>query len=250
MHKIHDIYSLRPNLDLSLLVVGAGFNGYFLLEEPNQPRLDTDEIFSLSRNEVPEWELEATYNWNVSAETASDYIQGLTLLAPLTLMASSKMRDEAFDIGVMAIQTMFLNQGLTGILKLHTDRKRPFVYNENAPIELKYRRQVFYSFPSAHTSASAAACFFTAKVFNDYYPDSKWKPLVWIGAATLPALTGYLRYEAGRHFISDIAAGYALGAVIGILIPELHKSNSKNFSIEAASMVDGFGVNLKWNISE
>ena len=236
-------------LDIGLLVLGTGLNGYFLIEEPNQPRLDTDEIFSLNRSEVPAWELDATYNWNASAELVSDYVQGLALLTPMTLLLSTDIRDEAVEIGTMALQTLILNQGITGAIKIHSNRKRPFVYNEDAPLEFKYRRQVFYSFPSAHTSASAAACFFTAKVFSDYYPKSKWKKWVWVGAATLPALTGYLRYEAGRHFVSDIMAGYGLGAVIGVVIPELHKINHDAVNVDIYSSMGAVGLQIKWNFN-
>jgi membrane-associated phospholipid phosphatase len=36
-----------------------------------------------------------------------------------------------------------------------------------------------------------------------------------------------LRYGGGKHFFSDIIVGYAVGAAIGILVPQLHKVNNK-----------------------
>ena len=39
----------------------------------------------------------------------------------------------------------------------------------------------------------------------------------------LPAVTGYLRFKAGKHFPTDIIVGYGVGATIGYLVPELHK---------------------------
>lgn len=221
-------------------------NAYYLLEEPNQERYITlDEILSVSRAEVPSWERSATYNWNESAGHLSDYIQGISLLSPLTLMLSAEMRADAIIIGTMAAETVLLTQGVSGILKIHTDRKRPFLYNEEAPVELKYRRQVFYSFPSGHTSASAAGSFFTARVFSHYFPDSKWKKWVWSGAVLLPAITGYLRYESGKHFLTDVAAGYAIGAVIGYLIPELHYNHQGgHVDLRINTVLGGMGLSM------
>lgn len=245
-----NVYKMKPTTDALLLLSGAALNTYFLVEEPNKKRfISLDEILSVSREEVPSWEQSATYNWNETAEIWSDYIQGLAMVTPIALMASPKMRKDATIIGLMAAETLILNQGISGALKINTQRKRPFVYNEEAPVELKYRRQVFYSFPSAHTSASAAATFFTAQVFSDYYPDSKWKKWVWIGAAALPAITGYLRYEAGRHFITDIAAGYSLGAALGIIIPRLHKIKSDDINLNVFTPRGSMGLKLVVNLN-
>ena len=200
------VYDWNPDLTAGILSAGIVMNTYYIIEEPNQPRLYTGKIFTLDRNEVPSWERDATFNWNESAGRVSDYLQGLSILTPALLMLSPDTRKDAHKIGMMLAETIILNQGITGILKIHTDRKRPFVYFEEAPIGLKYRRQALYSFPSAHTSASAAATFFTASIFSKYFPDSKWKKWMWIGASVLPAAVGILRYEAGRHFLTDIAS--------------------------------------------
>ena len=44
---------------------------------------------------------------------------------------------------------------------------------------------------------------FTAKVFNDFNPDSPARPFVWAGAVAVPAYVGYLRTKAGKHFLTD-----------------------------------------------
>ncbi len=46
--------------------------------------------------------------------------------------------------------------------------------------------------------------------------------------AGLPALTGYLRIRAGKHYPSDVLAGYALGALIGYAVPALHRKPTAN----------------------
>ncbi len=239
------VYQWKSDLDIGLLTTSVALNTYFLVEEPNGKRfISLDEIRSVSRDEIPSFDVSASYNWNESVSSLSDVVQLVSMASPLLLLKSEKVRSEKWTIALMGLETMAVNQGITGVLKLTTQRKRPYVYNENAPDEIKYRRQVFYSFPSAHTSASAAATFFGATVFNHYYPESKYKALVWGVAITLPALTGYLRYEGGRHFPTDVAGGYLIGASIGMLIPRLHKLNNEKFKVEAYNQSDAVGLSV------
>jgi membrane-associated phospholipid phosphatase len=75
------------------------------------------------------------------------------------------------------------------------------------------------SFVSGHTANTGAPSFFAATVLHDLNPDSPSRPYFWAGAAVVPQATAYARYRAGKHFLTNIAAGYALGAAPGILIP-------------------------------
>lgn len=127
-------------------------------------------------------------------------------------------------------ETFFITTGITLLIKTTVKRNRPFVYNPEAPLDKKLTRNARTAFLSGHTSISAANCFFSAKVFSDYYPESKWKPVVWTTAAILPAITGYLRVKAGKHYPTDTIAGYLLGATTGLLIPQLHKKKMEKVS--------------------
>jgi membrane-associated phospholipid phosphatase len=82
------------------------------------------------------------------------------------------------------------------------------------------------SFYSGHTSMTAAISFFTAKVFTEYVENYTLRILIWTGAAILPAITAVSRVNTHWHFPTDVIAGYAIGAIIGYLIPELHKTKS------------------------
>ncbi len=88
---------------------------------------------------------------------------------------------------------------------------------------MKLTKNTRRSFFSGHTSHVAASTFFTAKVLTDINPDGSNNSLYWITAATIPAITGYLRVKGGKHFPTDVIVGYAVGALVGILVPELHK---------------------------
>ena len=126
-----------------------------------------------------------------------------------------------------------LNAGLTLLTKYTVRRIRPFNYDPETSVEKKMSTNAQASFFSGHTSMTATNSFFAAKVFSDYYPDSQCKSLVWAIAATLPAITGYLRVRGGRHYPTDVITGYAVGAAVGYLIPHWHrnKANFKNVNL-------------------
>ena len=45
----------------------------------------------------------------------------------------------------------------------------------------------------------------------------------------MPAVVGYLRVKAKKHFLIDVVVGYVTGAVIGFGIAELHKPGALHF---------------------
>ena len=62
---------------------------------------------------------------------------------------------------------------------------------------------------------------------------------MWSGAFLIPATTAYLRVKAGRHFPTDVIAGYATGAIVGYLIPHLHKKERKNSNLSWSPILMG-----------
>ena len=65
-----------------------------------------------------------------------------------------------------------------------------------------------------------------AKVISDYHPElgrKKW--LVFAAAIIPPAIVGWYRIRALKHFPTDVLLGYLVGAAVGILVPELHKQS-------------------------
>ena len=71
---------------------------------------------------------------------------------------------------------------------------------------------------------TAAISFFSARVLNEYVEDKTARILIWTGAVLLPAATAISRVNTHWHFPTDVMAGYAVGAFVGYLIPELHNT--------------------------
>ena len=136
-------------------------------------------------------------------------------------------------------ETMLLQSGLNELVKGLSNRTRPYVYDEHTPLNKKTTSDARASFYSGHTSTTAAMSFFTAKVFSDYLEDRRTRIIFWGTAVTLPVAVGVLRVESGRHFPSDVIAGYITGAAIGYLVPELHRVKTPTHITIQPMHIDG-----------
>jgi membrane-associated phospholipid phosphatase len=125
-------------------------------------------------------------------------------------------------------EVVLLNADINGLVKGLATRTRPFVYDDNSPDEEKYKVSATHSFYSGHSSFTASNTFFTARVFTEYLSDNTAKIFIWSAAALIPAVTGFSRVNTHNHFPTDVIVGYIVGAVIGYLVPELHKYESEN----------------------
>jgi membrane-associated phospholipid phosphatase len=94
---------------------------------------------------------------------------------------------------------------------------------------------------SGHTATAAASSFFAAKVYSDFHPDAS-KLLLYSLAAVPPLFIGYLRIISLEHFPSDVALGLGIGALCGVLIPELHKIQGKNLQLGMYASPDAAGI--------
>ena len=222
-----DVYSLEWRYEAPIIGVGGATNiGGFLLNFYKDP-LTEQQINQLDEQDVWQLERPATDNYSEKYALASDITVAASMAAPFSLSADPAIRQNWKTLTLLYAESLLLTNGLTTLTKHLVKRKRPYTYNPEAPLHIKLEKDATASFFSGHTSLSATGTFFAAKVYSDYHPDSPAKPYVWIAAATLPAVTGFLRYEAGEHFPTDIVVGYVVGASVGILIPEIHKVVSK-----------------------
>lgn len=216
-------YQLGVGKELALIGGGGAAlaGGIFLKDQT--PLLSDEELARLHPDQVNAFDRGAIYRNSSTAREASDYFLDGSHLLPLLLLAGRDTRRDFGKIAVLWGEAMLVNGGLTMAAKYSFRRPRPYVYNLDIDAREKQHTNARTAFFSGHTSMAAANSFFAAKVFSDYCPDSKWKPVVWAAAATVPAVTGYLRVRAGRHYPSDVIAGYAAGALVGYFIPHLHK---------------------------
>ncbi|MFT4533864.1 MAG: membrane-associated phospholipid phosphatase [Saprospiraceae bacterium] len=217
------VYKLNAQKDGIILGVGIGTTllGHFLAGKSD--KASEVEIVGLNINNLNFLDRSSALNNSRSAITASDVILYSSVIYPLGSYLTRGCRKEKVVIGVMAIETILITNGITNIIKSATKRYRPYNYNPTIPLQDKLVNSSRFSFVSGHTSITSAMSFFTAKVIIDSNLDMKNKFLVWIPSAFIPAAIGYFRVKGGRHFPTDVISGYLLGATVGYLIPSLHK---------------------------
>jgi membrane-associated phospholipid phosphatase len=230
-HAEEHIYNWNWNKDGLVLATSVGAWGISNFLKSSADKIQASDIDMLNASNIWGFDIGAIDNYNLSAGKSSDYLLFGTFFMPLTHYFGHRCREQKFAIAGMMIESFFVADGIVNVLKATTKRFRPFIYNPDIPIEEKLNNQSRYSFVSGHTSNTAMIGFFSAKVFSDLYPDSKWKPFIWGAAITVPALTGYMRYKAGKHFPTDIIGGYLIGASVGYLVPHFHKISGENMHV-------------------
>lgn len=157
------------------------------------------------------------------ADSFSDLTLAIGIGTPL-LLALGRTGAEDLALGAWYLEALGLANGSKNLIKELVDRRRPYAYFGNRPVEGYQDGDVLRSFPSGHATTAFAAAGFLGASFSRLYPDSPWKIPVWILSLYWAGTTAWLRMEGGMHFLSDVLAGAALGSLCGILIPELRFS--------------------------
>jgi len=222
------IYELKsshiPLIVVSSLLYSFGNN----LVRKKTP-LQEQDILLLSRSSVNSIDRFATYRWSPTFSTFSDITLVISATSAPLLFLEKKIRKEWFTIGFMYFEATIWSYGITQTTKGLNNRLRPFLYNPDAPLEKKIHSDAKNSFFSGHTSLTATYSFLTYKIYSDFFPKSELKPYVLATSIALPLITATNRVLAGKHYLSDVAVGYAVGALIGYGLPYLfHKKNKPN----------------------
>jgi len=222
------------NLDFNreVLIIGTGsvaaVTAFAIME--NIKPFTPEEISLLDRANVNSFDRGAIGPF--TEDNAGDVLLYTAYLLPISFLAYGETKNDFLDLALIYGEVLLIQTSITGIVKGTVERTRPFVYDIDTPIEKKTSTDARISFFSGHTSMTAAISFFTAKVFTEYIEDNTAKILIWSGAILLPAATALMRVNSHWHFPTDVMVGYAVGALVGYFIPELHKTKvNDNLSI-------------------
>ncbi|MCM4157090.1 phosphatase PAP2 family protein [Gramella sp. AN32] len=225
--------------------VGLNVAGVLLIQ--NKDDLSQTDLDNLDKDDI--WAIDrfAAGNYDKDADELSYIPFYASFATPILFLLGEDERNNFGQISVLFVETMATTGALFTITAGAVEKSRPLVYNTNLDFEERVNGDAQRSFFAGHTAATAAATFFTAKVFQDFNPDSPLVPYVWAGAAAVPAYVGYLRMESGKHFLTDNIIGFGIGAACGILVPELHKVGNENVEINptASYNIGGTGLNSK-----
>ncbi len=130
------------------------------------------------------------------------------------LLAGRDARRAGEDV-LVAVEAVGLAGLGTQIVKLAAARRRPYAWSRGA----RTGAEDDLSFWSGHSSMTfaAATAFGTVAKLRGY---DGW-PAVYAVGLTAAAGVAYLRTAADKHWLTDVAAGAAFGAGVGVAVPLL-----------------------------
>lgn len=137
------------------------------------------------------------------------------LLGSSMLTKNTRFQDAAFT----SLQSVIMTSLTVGAGKFLFARDRP--YKNDGAYDFDFVSMGQTSFPSGHTARAFA--FVTPWVM--YYPNAFTYTLL-----AIPAGTAVARIAEGKHWLSDVAAGAAIGFSMGYYLSQRHLG-TQNFQI-------------------
>jgi membrane-associated phospholipid phosphatase len=169
---------------------------------------------------------------------------------PGVLLLDRHIRRDWFDMLLIYMQSISITNNIyewSFLGPSFQNKMRPVAYYPQLSASRTQSGSVRNSFYSGHTASAATATFLMAKMYSDYHPEiGDTKYLLFAAAAVPPLIVGYLRVRALQHFPSDVLVGFGVGATVGILIPELHRFESKGVTLGLFSTPESAGLALSW----
>ena len=238
-----DNYHLSPIKEISIGIFDLASCALgFFVEDPHRNALEVD---ALNKNDLPGLDQWVTTKWNEDLDKASAVPVILSGLGAGTMCLLAGSNNYFFTDAVMLGEVYLTQLGINLIVKDICGRARPYAYNRDLDYDIRTDKDNSVSFYSGHTSTTAAFSFFAATVFAQQSENSTAKTIVWISAATLPAITGLMRIYSGQHFPTDVIVGYAIGAAIGYFIPKLHQTKN---GMSLIPMIDDENIGMGFSM--
>jgi membrane-associated phospholipid phosphatase len=236
-------------------IIGVGLTTNYLgvARIFQKPELSPSEIQALNKrtiNGIDSWALRQDPSKKDAFANTSDYVLASSVVLPVFLVFDKQIRKDWLDVLLMYVETMSITPNIyewSPLGPAFQNKIRPIAYYDQLTYDQRKSANNRNSFYSGHTAVVAASSFFMAKVYIDYNPGIGNNKFLLYGAATIPPLIeGYFRVKAAAHFPSDVMVGIGVGALCGIVIPELHRFHDKNISLGLYSSPAATGIAITW----
>lgn len=244
------VYNIDLKRDLAILGAQGSLTAWGFYRLSQKDGTPEAEVLALNFEEdVNGFDNSWGPHYDDDINKASDIPFYGTMGLPLVFLAGNKTRSHFGDISIVFLNSVFAHSILYTTVNTFSDRKRPLVYSNEAPLSERTDSGATNSFFAGHVGSTAAASFAAAKIFADYYPDKKvGKVIAYSAASALTGTVGYMRHKAGKHFYSDIVVGGLVGTACGILIPQWYKKKDGT-SLSFQPMIgQGQGLALVWQL--
>lgn len=168
-------------------------------------------------------------NANLHSTIALAAAAGFALLDPF-LSASRDGWNAALADAVLYVESIVFAAALTDFTKISVRRPRPVAYvrcaggtSEMLPPGCT-ETDLALSFFSGH--ASIVAAIGSTATYLAFERAGASEPRPWITLGVSVAMCTFVSYErvrSGKHFPTDVIAGTLAGAMIGVMLPHLHR---------------------------
>jgi membrane-associated phospholipid phosphatase len=172
---------------------------------------DPDAVNGLDRRAIG--------NHDDTMDVTSSVTVGLAIALPPALDWALLGRGDALTSDALVFaEVLLVNGALTQMVKYSVQRPLPRTYAGDP--RLLHDPRGYRSFYSGHTSTAVAALTAAAFTARQRYGEHVWP---WLVDAAVGSSVALERVAAGRHFPTDVIAGAAAGAAVGLAVPWLHR---------------------------
>jgi len=255
------VYHVNYFVEGAVIIAGMAGDIIAIPRLKHKASLDSAEVDFASKdqqknlyNSVDKWALKQPTSNRTLWKKISDDGEIVIFLLPSLLMIDKNIRKDWLHILFMYVEghtITFTFYNYSPLGPFFQNRYRPAVYYPELGYPARENSNNRNSFYSGHVASCAYSTFFMVKVYCDYHPNiGAAKYLLYLAASVPPLVIAYARIRSLDHFPSDVAVGFGLGAILGIVVPALHKVPcSKYLSIGMFDSPDAVGVSLRWNLS-
>ncbi|MBK5283957.1 MAG: phosphatase PAP2 family protein [Bacteroidia bacterium] len=253
-NKREQVYKLNLGVDIPIIAVGTAFTLYATTKIYTKGESTREQIEALNISDLNSFDRWAVYPYSKSLDENSYY--PFYAAFPLPFVAFLLKDDTRHDFWKLSF-LYWEALSITGLFgaggPFFIDSYRPYAYDTTGETSMEQRQvqNAKNSAWSGHVEVVAASTFFIAKVYGDYYPDTKL--LMYSLATVATGSMAYARLMAGMHFPSELIIGTAIGTLSGILVPHFHKHRlikNPSMSIIPYSTGDIYGLALTYKFKK
>ena len=177
--KSQPVYKLKPSVDIPVFAVTAGWSAYAFTKIYSKDTSTMEKIMSLNVNDINGFDRWAVRPYSESIGNVSNYIFYGAIPLPILFVIGKETRKDFLKLSFLYLEAMSITGMLYTGSTYFTNRYRPYAYSEETPTSWRTRGGAKNSFYAGHVALVATSTFFMAKVYADYYPESKIKWLMY-----------------------------------------------------------------------
>ncbi|WP_332646428.1 phosphatase PAP2 family protein [Lysinibacillus sp. 54212] len=126
---------------------------------------------------------------------------GFVVTVALVLLVWLWVRERNFRGMLFVLMTIAFGNVLNQVLKIWIERPRPELVDQLTS----------FSFPSGHSMTGVLYLLTVAYLLSQLVASNRRVVLLWIVAIILACLIGMARVAEGRHYATDVLAGWSMG---------------------------------------